>query len=199
MTNDPRFTRSADALAAAVLALAAERPIERISVTEIARHARVTRATFYNHATSPSMLLTRTLEAELDRIRSDFLEEVTADPGEVERIWRDSELSLVQHLLAHAAVYRCGLAPAEGAHGSVLAALLASHLEGGLLAYADASGMRAAGSDLVRLEMAAAFVSQGTVGALRAWLLSPEPHDPHFAVDTIVGFIPAMWFALARD
>ncbi len=195
MADDPRFTRSARALADAVLELASDRPVELISVTEIARRAGVTRATFYNHATSPEALLAQTLEAELDTIRGHFVERASAGPEEVERIWRQVELEVVEHVLRHAAVYRVGLAPAAGAHGSVLADVLARHLEGGLLAYAAARSRGDAERDATRLAMAAAFVSQGTVGALRAWLLSPAPHDPQFAVDWIVAMVPELWFA----
>ncbi len=46
--------------------------------------------------------------------------------------------------------------------------------------------------------MAAAFVGQGTAGALRVWLESPGPLDPHVAVDTILSLIPPLWFAVAR-
>lgn len=197
MTTDPRFARSAESLGDAVLRLASERPVELISVTEIARLAGVTRATFYNHATSPESLLSRTLERDLDAIRTTFLGQVEARPEAVEEIWRRSELELISHIQRHEEVYRVGLAPAAGAHGSVLADLLAGRIEGGLKAYAHAAGAPSDGEDAVRLAMASAFVSQGTVGAIRAWLLSPAPRDPRFAVDAILSMIPRLWFTLA--
>ncbi len=195
MAEDPRFTRSARALADAVLDLAAERPVELISVTEIARRAGVTRATFYNHANSPAALLAQTVEAELDEIRGHFMEGAGAHPEAVERVWRLAELEVVEHVLSHAEVYRVGLAPAAGAHGSVLADVLAHHLEEGLLAYASARSPGIADQDSTRLAMAAAFVSQGTVGALRAWLVAPGPHEAEFAVDWIVAMVPGLWSA----
>lgn len=198
MTTDPRFVRSADALRDAILALTAERPVERISVTEVARRAGVTRATFYNHATSPATLLTGTLEAELDAIQAGFLVRAEQDPQEVESIWRASELELIEHIERHGAVYRAGLAPVEGAHGSVLAHLLAGHIERGLSAYLEQSPAADDGATATRMAMAAAFVSLGTVGALRAWLESPEPHDPQFAADTILDLIPRLWFAVGQ-
>ncbi|MDN4476697.1 TetR/AcrR family transcriptional regulator [Demequina sp. SYSU T00192] len=198
MTTDPRFARSADSLADAVLALAAERPIERVTVTEVARLAGVTRATFYNHATSPAALLAQVLERELDEIRADFLGQVAADPGGVEQIWRASELVLVGHVLAHQAVYRQGLTAADDPRGSVLATLVANHVEVSLGALARSHGMPEAGPEATRVAMAAAFVGQGTAGALRAWLNTPAPLDPDEAVDALLSLIPPMWFAVAR-
>ncbi|WP_062387079.1 TetR/AcrR family transcriptional regulator [Demequina iriomotensis] len=198
MTTDPRFARSADALAEAVLALAAERPIERVAVTEIARVAGVTRATFYNHATSPAALLTSVLVRDLDAIREEFFAGVDRAPQDIEDIWRAGELVLVQHVLAHAAVYRRGLAHADGEHGSALTELLAGHVEASLLRFARDHGVDVARGDGPRFAMAAAFVAQGTAGALRVWLDGPEPLDPQVAVDTILSMIPPLWFALAR-
>ncbi|WP_296665162.1 TetR/AcrR family transcriptional regulator [Demequina sp.] len=199
MTTDPRFARSSDSLAAAVLELASARPVETITVTEIARRAGVTRATFYNHATSPESLLAHTLEVELDAIRTDFLVEFDAEPHAIETIWRAAELDLIEHIERHAELYRIGLAPADGAHGSVLADVLAGHIEASLHTLAEASGAPREGEAGTRFAMAAAFVSQGTVGALRAWLQAPGPRDPQFAVDSILPLIPRMWFELAAS
>ncbi|SEJ68334.1 TetR/AcrR family transcriptional regulator [Demequina mangrovi] len=198
MTTDPRFARSADALADAVLTLAAERPIERIAVTEIARLAGVTRATFYNHATSPAALLTSVLLRELDTIRDSFFADVDLAPDRIEETWRASELVLVEHVLAHADVYRRGLAQAAGRHGSVLSELLAGHVEASLLTFARDHGVDLGGPDALRIAMAAAFVGQGTAGALRVWLEGPAPLDPEVAVGTILSLIPPLWFTVAR-
>ncbi|WP_062519993.1 TetR/AcrR family transcriptional regulator [Demequina silvatica] len=198
MTTDPRFVRSADALAEAVLALASEAPIESVTVTEVARHARVTRATFYNHATSPAALLARVLERDLDTIRAEFLVRVAGDPADVEHIWRESELTLVDHVLRHEAVYRQGLGTGSDAHGSVLATLLAGHVEASLVAFAHDRGAPTEGPDATRLAMAAAFVGQGTAGAIRAWLATPGTHSAEDAVDVLLSLIPPLWFAVAR-
>ncbi len=198
VTTDPRFARSADSLADAILALAAERPIERVTVTEVARLAGVTRATFYNHATSPAALLAQVLERELDAIRGDFLGRVEDGAADVEQIWRASELTLVDHVLAHQAVYRQGLTAADDPRGSVLATLLANHVEVSLGALARTHGTPESGPEATRVAMAAAFVGQGTAGALRAWLNTPAPHDPAEAVDALLSLIPPLWFAVAR-
>ncbi|WP_062517823.1 TetR/AcrR family transcriptional regulator [Demequina gelatinilytica] len=198
MTIDPRFARSAEALADAVLTLAAERPIERVAVTEIARMAGVTRATFYNHATSPAALLTAVLVRDLDEIREEFFAGVDRDPQDIEGIWRASEMVLVEHVMSHADVYRRGLAHAAGEHGSVLTELLAGHVEASLLTFARDHGIAVDLGDGPRFAMAAAFVGQGTAGALRVWLDSPGPLDPQVAVDTILSLIPPLWFAVAR-
>ena len=66
---DPRQCRTRAALAAAVLALAAERGIDALSVTEITARAGVHRSTFYQHASSPLDLVKSTLARELDALR----------------------------------------------------------------------------------------------------------------------------------
>lgn len=198
MSDDPRFVRSSEALRAAVLALAAERPVESLAVADIARAAGVTRATFYNHADSPEQLLARAVETGLDRVRREFLEAVT-DTTDLMTSWRASEHALISHVLTHEQVYRTGLTPTPEGHGTALASILSRHFEATLLAYAG--GVRPldelTADDRTRLAMEAAFTSHGLVGALRAWLLSPEPRHAAFAVEAIIEATPRYWFTLA--
>lgn len=55
--DDPRFQRVREQLVRAVVDLAAEKPAEQISVSELTARARVARTTFYKHAESPAGLL----------------------------------------------------------------------------------------------------------------------------------------------
>ncbi|WNM25265.1 helix-turn-helix domain-containing protein [Demequina capsici] len=198
MTVDPRFARSAGALEAAILQLAAERPIEDLTVSEIARAAHVSRATFYNHADSPEELLARVLIVDLDAVRGDFLRgAVTTD---IVDQWRSSEVALMSHVLDHEDVYRTGLAPTQANRGTALAAILARHFEATMLQYAEAVAPRlfADPSQRLRLEMEAAFASHGLVGAIRAWLLSPAPRDREVASEILVEATPRYWFEITE-
>lgn len=194
MSVDPRFARSATALEATVLTLAASRPVEDLSVSEIARAAHVSRATFYNHAESPEELLGRVLASELDRVREDFLHGTVS--GDLMTQWRASEDALMTHVLDHEDVYRTGLAPTQANRGTALSALLARHFEATLLKYAEtASPARFSDpNERLRLQMEAAFTSHGLVGAIRAWLVSPAPRDRDAAAAIIVEATPRYWF-----
>ncbi|WP_062204258.1 TetR/AcrR family transcriptional regulator [Demequina salsinemoris] len=198
MTVDPRFARSATALETAVLQLAAERPIEELSVSEIARAAHVSRATFYNHAESPEELLGRVLAAGLDRVRADFLRGFVG--GDLEAEWRKSEMALLTHVEEHQDVYRMALAPTKANRGTAMQAMLARHIESSLLDFAEASAPHRFQDpgERLHLEMEVAFTSHGLVGALRAWLLSPEPRDRDAASDFLIEATPRYWFDLAN-
>ncbi|MDN4479282.1 TetR/AcrR family transcriptional regulator [Demequina lignilytica] len=197
MTTDPRFARSADALARAVLELAAETPIEDIAVTDIARRAGVTRATFYNHANGPEELLARVLGAELDQVRQEFLDSVSSHLDDVEGAWRETAGLLMDHIDSHADVYRTGLSQTEAGRGSMLALLLANHIEGTLERYRQVIGAPEPKDDAerARARIAAAYLSHGVVGGYRAFLTGPEPRDRDLALDVIVGATPREWFA----
>ncbi|WP_084125863.1 TetR/AcrR family transcriptional regulator [Demequina sp. NBRC 110054] len=197
MTVDPRFARSAAALETAVLQLAAERPIEDLSVSEIARAAHVSRATFYNHAESPEELLGRVLSAGLDTVRANFLGSFVE--GDLLTEWRNSESALLAHVEEHQDVYRMALAPTKANRGTAMSAMLARHIEGSLLEFAERSAPHRVNDpeERLRLEMEVAFTSHGLVGALRAWLMSPEPRDRDAASDFLIEATPRYWFALA--
>src|SRR5580700_438965 len=67
--TDPRISRTDQALAQAIVELAAQQPVSRITVADLADQAGVTRATFYNRYSSPLELLIQVLSADLDRGR----------------------------------------------------------------------------------------------------------------------------------
>ena len=196
MTTDPRFARSAQALADAVLELAAVTPIEDIAVTDLAKRAGVTRATFYNHATGPEALLARVLGAELDQVRQQFLDAIQAHPEDLEGTWKSSARLLMDHIDSHADVYRTGLSRSETGRGSVLAQLLAHHIEGTLEVYRDLLGVAEPTDPAgrARARIAAAYLSHGIVGGYRAFLAGPEPRDAELALEVIVGATPREWF-----
>ena len=200
MTSDPRFLRSAEALRRAVLELAKERPVEAISVTEIAKAAGVTRATFYNHATSPQVLLTAALSTELDRIREEFLALVREHPERAREVWSGAGHVLLDHIEQHRDVYRTGLTASASETGSVLAALLSAHIEATLHVYLSLVGAPDThdGQEAARLGMRAAFLSHGMVGAYRAWLTAPTPVDRDEAVAVLFESTPAWWFSLVE-
>jgi AcrR family transcriptional regulator len=63
---DPRIIRTVQAFRRAIVELASKRPVSQITVAELAERAGVTRATFYNHFSSPVELLIQVLLADLE-------------------------------------------------------------------------------------------------------------------------------------
>jgi len=215
---DPRQQRTTDTLRSVVFALAAEQPIESVTVSEISRRAGITRATFYNQAASPADLLARFLTVELDDVRNHFFALVASDGIAVVDAWSTSEQELVAHLIRHAAIYEAGLSEAGGRHlGPTLRALLVDHIELSLhhhlrlnpgivprdsTATDDADSPtpdHASSTDTSALdfeaEMHAAFAAQGLVGALEVWLRSGEARSAEEASRIILRSMPAWWFS----
>lgn len=189
---DARQRRSQERLYAAVLHLAAERPVAELSVTAVAAEASVHRSTFYEHAASPADLLQHALLDELDDLRAGLL----ADEGpDVERAVADVTSGVLRHVERYAAVYRRGLGAGSGS-GS-LHAMLSGHFRGTsreLLARARLSidvpvdGVPAE----VVADVAVRQLADGTVGAIEAWLEQPDLSVDDF-LRTYGALLPAWW------
>ena len=113
--TDPRITRTDQALAQAIVELAAQRPVSQITVAELADRAGVTRATFYNRYTSPLELLIQVLYADLER--GHRLEEARRAEGgySAAQLLRLATGDVADHVERFMAVYRHALHdPADG-------------------------------------------------------------------------------------
>ncbi len=107
---DPRARHTRAALSKAVLALAADRPIGEIPVTEIVTRAGVNRSSFYQHFTDREELLAsalESLETEAARLHEPVrVTDFSTPPAELVRFAR--------HFAEHANLYKQALGP----HGS---------------------------------------------------------------------------------
>ncbi len=103
--DDPRFQRVREQLIRAVVDLAAEKPAEQISVSELTSRAGVARTTFYKHAESPAGLLATHL---INQIRpkieplATFLDDAQED---YLLRWRQIMIELLEHARENAPVY----------------------------------------------------------------------------------------------
>src|ERR1700752_4613531 len=113
--TDPRVTRTERALEQAIVELAAQRPVSRITVADLAERAGVTRATFYNRCSSPLDLLIQVLYADLDRSQRQK-ERPRADGGyPAEQVLRLTISDVADHVERFMAVYQHALHdPADG-------------------------------------------------------------------------------------
>jgi len=179
---DPRSQRTQRALQQAALELAVERPLDAITIGDIAERAGVNRSSFYQHYSDKETLLADALDALVEQAGASI--EVTPEAME------DTPEGLVAYLAhvdEHAALYRW----AVGAHGSaVVTARLWERVEALVREHLAVSGgdPRYAG---IPAEVVAAGVAGSALGAVRAWLDA----DPRADVATAAGWI---WRMLAR-
>ena len=94
---DKRVVRTRSAIRQTLLSLIGERPVERVTTTELCREAHINRNTFYAHYHSPEDVL-REIEDEL----------VTDLEAEMGRRHKDDEvaLALIRHMARNQELYR---------------------------------------------------------------------------------------------
>lgn len=189
---DVRQRRSQERLYAAVLRLAAERPVADLSVTEVAATAQVHRSTFYEHAASPGALLQAALVAELDALRARLYVEAPAD---VDRVVAEVTADVLRHVERHAAVYRRGLGAGSGS-GS-LHAMLSGHFRESSRRLLELARLKIEVPvpevpDDVVADLATRFLADGTVGIIEGWLEQPAPRVEDF-MELYVRLLPAWW------
>jgi AcrR family transcriptional regulator len=185
--TDPRITRTEQALARAVAALAAERPISQVTVAELAERAGVTRATFYNRYTSPLELLIEVLYADLERGHREEDARRAEGGYSPEQMLRLAVAEVADHVERYGDVYRQALH--DPADRGVYEALARHFTDYALafLARGAHQGLPAANHQIV-----AQFVAHGFAGAIKAWL-SVDSATKADLVDAAVACAPAWW------
>lgn len=195
--TDPRAERSDGALRAAILELAAEANVGLISVTELCRHAGISRGTFYNHAQAhgylptPAGWLARVLTRDLDLIRTRMERDFEGRTA-LGVVVRTSLELLLDHVGAHWAVYRRGLS--DDASPELLT-LLVNHFEISVREFTARSrrslpGITVESSAERRAEaenILSSAVAHSYVGVIRGWLREDARDD--------IDFVLALWFA----
>jgi AcrR family transcriptional regulator len=185
--TDPRITRTAHALEAAIVQLAAQQPVSRITVAALAERAGVTRATFYNRYESPLDLLTRVLYADLERGHR-LENRLRAEGGHsASKLLRLTTAEVADHVERFEDVYRHALQ--DPADRGVYDALV-RHFAG----YAVTFMARSAHPDLptANHQVIARFMAHGFAGAIEAWL-ADETVTKADLVDAAVACAPAWW------
>jgi AcrR family transcriptional regulator len=185
--TDPRITRTDQALAQAIVELAARQPVSRITVADLADQAGVTRATFYNRYASPLELLIGVLYADLERAHR--LEDARRAEGRYSAVQmlRLATGDVADHVERFTAVYQHALH--DPADNGVYEALVRHFSE-----YAQAFMARSAHPDLPRAnrQVVARFVAHGFAGAIKAWL-SDRSLGKTDLVDAAVACAPVWW------
>ena len=185
--TDPRIIRTAQALAQAIMELAAQRPVSQITVADLADRAGVTRATFYHHYSSPLELLIQVLYADLER--GHRREEARRAEGRYSaaQMLRLSTGDVADHVERFMAVYQHALH--DPADRGVYEAL-ARHFTDYSLAFiarCTHPGLPEANHQVI-----AQFVAHGFAGAIKAWL-SDDSVTKTDLVEAAVACAPAWW------
>ena len=185
--TDPRISRTDQALAQAIVELAAQRPVSRITVADLADQAGVTRATFYNRYSSPLELLIQVLYADLER--GHRLEDARRAEGRYSAVQmlRLATGDVADHVERFMAVYQHALH--DPADDGVYEALVRHFTD-----YGTAFMARSTHPDLpgTNRRVMAQFVAHGFAGAIKAWL-SDHSVTKTDLVEAAVACAPVWW------
>jgi len=172
---DPRIARTRRSLQEALFELARERPLDDITVADIAERAEVNRSSFYQHYADKETLLADALDAAADEAEASLPEAVdmrAAPPSAV--------ASYFAHVADNADLYRRVL----GDHGSAVAtARLRERVE----RIVSDEIRRSDSVDFpdLPLDIVAAGITGSVLGIIRAWL----GRDPLPPPDTVVAWV----------
>lgn len=187
---DARIARTQQQLRSAALTLAAGAPIEDISVADLAREAGINRATFYKHADSPLQVLREALVADLDSMRTGFLEAAAVPQTDLVQLWREAAHGTAAHVARFADVYRRGFS--DDASGS-LQTLLSRHIATSMEAlFNERPELMPAHrrKDVALLSAAyASFLGNGLTGILQVWFNSGS-RDVELYADAVINALP---------
>lgn len=180
-----------------MLTLCEKRPLDRITVGQVAEEAGVNRSTFYQHATSVPDLLRSVLTEELDTIRDRHLSDVEYE--HINEAVTATTIDVMNHAISHRHLYRETL----GRDGdAALHSVLSNHFRGTiemLIAerMIDPQAEVQASDAPLFTAMTAHFVAHGAVGAIEAWLASDEQDVEQFMV--LYGKLVPSWWPIARS
>jgi AcrR family transcriptional regulator len=149
----------------AIVELASERPISQVTIADLADRAGVTRATFYNHYTSPLELLIQILLADLERVHRLEDERRTEGGRSAAQILRLSIADVADHIERFKPVYL--QAVHDPADGGVYEALVRHFTDYAVAFIAQCTHPNLPDADH---DLMAQFVAHGFAGAIKAWL-----------------------------
>jgi len=172
---DLRVERTRRWLQDALFELAKERPLEELTVADIAHRAGVNRSTFYQHYTSKDTLLADALDTAVDQAGAFLPESITAPDGPQRAL-----LEYLRHIDERAVVYRRVL----GRHGSAtISARLRDRIEA--VAHQGLARMDTRTLDGVPLDVVSAGIAGSALGVIEAWIM----REPRPSVETAAGWV----------
>jgi AcrR family transcriptional regulator len=193
---DARSRRSRRALVDAVYRLTVEKGIDRLTVTDVAAEAGVSRDTFYRHSADPVELLCSALEEELsDSVSSYLAMPVVLDSDE--SVFLSPAAAVMEHMRDHAAIYRQAPGSKSGARLTALVEATArrvieTHLDNHPdIVPAELKPM----TETVR-QMSLAYASSGATAAFFAWIGCDDLSDIRHYANIVLFSGPEWWLGL---
>ncbi len=187
--DDPRFQRVRDQLVRAVTELAAEKPAEQITVSELTAKAGVARTTFYKHAESPAQLLASHLIRQI-RPKIEPLATLLDDAGADYLLrWREIMIELLEYARANEQIYS-RIFSVDGQ--SVVLAMLSAYFEQVFGEYVESFVQHVDGGMPSQLWVTMAISQQvhNLIAIIGSWLRTGMEESPEAVVSTYMSLAP---------
>lgn len=187
---DARVVRTRAALHSAIIALASEKPVSSITVSELADRTQINRVTFYKHYTSVPEALAAALRIDMEpawaRLNA-MLIDPSQDPGAA---YQDGLGGVLDQIEKRRALYM--QSTGSEIEGTVLH-LIALQFTDSFRAYLAQRRRFPPPVPEVDTEIVAAFFAYGVAAAVTAWLRSGDP-DRSRLMGTMIALAPDWWF-----
>jgi len=192
MREDPRATRTRQALRDALRSLLTTHALDDVSVAMLCREAGVHRTTFYGHAPGVHQFAVAEFTGDLDRIATVPVDTADESPAHVAGRYLASLREMLAHLEEDRTVYRALLtSDSRGSFRAALESRLRARAETALAVFAGRHVDGAPTGARERTE-AAAFIAGALVGVIDVWTLSDDV-DVIDAGTRITTLLPRWW------
>lgn len=188
--TDARIVRTRAALHAAVLELAAQKPVPEISVSELAQLAGINRVTFYKHFSSPAETLTSALSRELDPALDYFIARYAKHDDDPLQVFLSSVDLILDHVERRRSIY---VLSNTSAHDGTIPNLLADHFAETLTEFLKHRAQLDPPTPAFDPPVAASYFAHGMCGAIRAWITEGGDDREGF-LRSLIAFVPDWWF-----
>lgn len=187
--DDPRFQRVRASLIEAVTALAAEKPSEDISVSELTARAGISRTTFYKHADSPSQFLAGYLIEQIRPVMEPMTTLLEAESQDYLLRWRDIMIALLEHVHENPNIYSHVFI---GEGESVVLSILTRYFEHVYAGYVEDFAAHVGDESATELWKAMATSQQvhNLIAIIGSWLRTGMVDSPEVVVSTYMSLAP---------
>lgn len=182
--TDARILRTRAALHKAVLDLANSKPVGEVTVSELAELAEINRVTFYKHYTTPGEALAEALEV----ILTESCENPTNYPEDIDP-FNACVFTTLDHLEEYRNLYTIAF---NDTIDGTIPMMLARHLTAVTETYLVKRKKRKPSIPDIDLDVAAAFLASGAMGAIHVWILEGDMSRERFLEN--MGHLIPSWF-----
>lgn len=187
--TDARILRTRSALHAAIIDLGSDKPVGEITVSELADRADINRVTFYKHYTTPAEALSAALLEELIAAHANL-----PDLSGSSEAFISSLATGLDHIDSRRNLYT--IAFRDTVDGTV-PIMFGKFLTDISLTYLTKRRKRKPSLPDIDLDVAAAYLASGAVGAIQIWILEGDMTRERF-FENFKHLVPG-WFYSAEE